>query len=351
MKVIIAGGGTGGHLFPAVALGEEMMRERPDTEVLFVGTSAGMEARWLPKSGLRFELFPVHGIRGHGQVARALASVEFARATMMARAVVRRVRPDVIIGAGGYASAPIGVAAVLARVPLVLMEQNTLPGLSNKLLWRFASRICVGFEEAAAYFKGKRVEVTGNPVRSEFRPALRQVDGQTQILVLGGSTGAHRLNIGVLKAFEICAKSVINLAVVHQTGEADVELVRQGYQELPLQAQVVPFIDDVPSALERAGLVIARAGAMTITDIALAARPAVYVPYPFHKDRQQLHNAGVIERVGGGAIVLDDDKLGENLAREVTTMLQNPAKLIEMGKRAHQVAHPNAATRIAKVCF
>jgi UDP-N-acetylglucosamine--N-acetylmuramyl-(pentapeptide) pyrophosphoryl-undecaprenol N-acetylglucosamine transferase len=351
MKVIIAGGGTGGHLFPAVALGEEMMRERPDTEVLFVGTSAGMEARWLPKSGLRYELFPVHGIRGHGAAARAIAAVEFARAIGMAREVVKRVRPDVIVGAGGYASAPIGVAAILARIPLVLMEQNTLPGLSNKLLWRFASRICVGFADAAAYFRGKKVEVTGNPVRAEFRPAPRPADGQTQILVLGGSTGAHRLNIGVVKAFKIFGKSVINLTVVHQTGEADVGLVRQGYQELPLQAEVVPFIDDVPSALERADLVIARGGAMTITDIALAARPAIYVPYPFHKDMQQLHNARVIERAGGGAIVLDDDKIGENLAREIDVMLQNPRELIEMGRRAHRIARPDAASRIANVCF
>lgn len=351
MKVIIAGGGTGGHLFPAVALGEEMMRERPDTEVLFVGTSAGMEARWLPKSGLRYELFPVHGIRGHGAAARGIAAVEFARAIAMARAVVRRVRPNVIVGAGGYASAPIGVAAIVARIPLVLMEQNTLPGLSNKLLWRFATRICVGFEDAIAYFKGKRVDVTGNPVRSEFHPDPRPADGQTQILVLGGSTGAHRLNIGVLKAFKIFGKSVINWTVVHQTGEADVELVRRGYQELPFKAEVVPFIDDVPSALERADLVIARGGAMTITDIVLAARPAIYVPYPFHKDMQQLHNARVIEKARGGAIVLDDDKIGENLAREIATMLQDPAQLIEMGKRAHQVARPDAARRIANVCF
>jgi UDP-N-acetylglucosamine--N-acetylmuramyl-(pentapeptide) pyrophosphoryl-undecaprenol N-acetylglucosamine transferase len=351
MKVIIAGGGTGGHLFPAVAVGEEIMRERPDSEVLFVGTSAGLEARWLPKSSHRYELFPVHGIRGRGALGRVRAAAEFVRALGMARSLVKRLRPDVIVGAGGYASAPVGVAAILARIPLVLMEQNTLPGLSNKLLWRFARRICVGFSESVGYFSDAKVDVTGNPVRFEYRSGPRSADGKTQILVLGGSTGAHRLNIGVVAAFKIYGKSVINLNVVHQTGEADEVLVRQGYSELPVKAEVAAFIDDMPSALERADLVIARGGAMTVTDIALAARPAIFVPYPFHKDMQQLHNARVIEKLGGATIVLDDDKLAENLAREIETMLQDRARLVEIGQRAHQAAHPDAAKRIAHICF
>lgn len=351
MKIIIAGGGTGGHLFPAVAVGEEIMRERADTEVLFVGTSAGLEAKWLPKSGHRYELFPVHGIRGHGLLGRARAAAEFVRAIGMARSVVKRMRPDVIVVAGGYASAPIGVAAIMARVPLLLMEQNTTPGLSNKILWRFAQRICVGFNDSAAYFSGAKVDVTGNPVRFEYRSAPRSASDKTQILVLGGSTGAHRLNIGVVAAFKICGKSVINLNVVHQTGEADEVLVRQGYSELPVKAEVAAFIDDMPSALERADLVIARGGAMTVTDIVLAARPAIFVPYPFHKDLQQLHNARVLEKIGAAKIVLDDDRLAENLAREVDAMLADRAALIAMGQRAHQAMPADAARRIAHICF
>jgi len=351
MKFIIAGGGTGGHLFPAVALGEEIMRERADSDVLFVGTSSGLEAKWLPKSSYRFHLFDVHGIRGHGLTGRVRAAIEFVRAIGLARALVARERPDVIVGAGGYASAPIGVAAILARIPLVLMEQNTIPGLSNKILWRFARKICVGFRETAAYFSIGKVEVTGNPVRFAYRSAPRSLDDKNQILVLGGSTGAHRLNIGVVSAFKICAKSVINLHVVHQTGEADEAVVRQGYSDLPVRAEVVPFIDDIPAALERADLVIARAGAMTVTDIALSARPAIFVPYPFHKDMQQLHNARVLERLGGATIVLDDAKLADNLAREIESMLQDRTRLIGMGQKSHLGVQPDAARRIARVCF
>jgi UDP-N-acetylglucosamine--N-acetylmuramyl-(pentapeptide) pyrophosphoryl-undecaprenol N-acetylglucosamine transferase len=352
MKVIIAGGGTGGHLFPAVALGEEMIRERPEIDVLFVGTSAGLEAKWLPKSGYKYELFEMHGIRGHSAIERARASVEFARAVGLAFELVRRFRPVIIVSAGGYASASIGAAAILTRTPLVLMEQNTRPGLVNRTLSRFAKKICVGFSDSADYFSQSKVVVTGNPTRFRYRPDRSpREDRQLQILVLGGSSGAHRLNIGVVGAFKICGKSVINLHVVHQTGEADVELVRSAYREFGFAAEVVPFIDDIANALHRADLVIARSGAMTVTDIALGARAAIFVPYPFHKDLQQVHNARVIEKRGGAIIVRDDEQLAPNLAREIESLTRNPARLDEMGLRAHEEAHPDAARDIARICF
>jgi UDP-N-acetylglucosamine--N-acetylmuramyl-(pentapeptide) pyrophosphoryl-undecaprenol N-acetylglucosamine transferase len=352
MRVIIAGGGTGGHLFPALAVGEELVHERPDTEVLYAGTSAGFEAKWLPKSGYSYELFDVHGIRGHGLMHRARAALEFIRAIGLAQALLKRVRPALVISAGGYASAPVGVAAILARVPIVLMEQNTRPGLVNKILWRFARRICVGFDDVAGYFGRDRVEVTGNPVRYRPRAPEPRVAGEPfQILVLGGSTGAHRLNLGVVGAFKIWGKSVINLHVTHQCGEADAELLRQEYRQLPFHAEVAPFIDDVPLALGRADLVVARGGAMTVTDIALAGRPAIFVPYPFHRDRQQEHNARVIERVGGAIIVADDDRLAQNLAKHMKAMLGDPELLAEMGRRARTAMPADGAARIAKICF
>jgi UDP-N-acetylglucosamine--N-acetylmuramyl-(pentapeptide) pyrophosphoryl-undecaprenol N-acetylglucosamine transferase len=352
MRVIIAGGGTGGHLFPAVALGEELLRERPGLEVLFVGTSAGIEAKWLPKSGYKYELFEMHGIRGHNAVERARASVEFVRAIGLALSLLRRFRPSLVVSAGGYASASMGAAAILTRTPLVLMEQNTRPGLVNRTLSRFASKICVGFSDSAEFFSLPKVAVTGNPTRFSYQPdRSSRTDRQLQILVLGGSSGAHRLNIGVVAAFKICGKSVINLHVVHQTGEADEELVRSAYREIGFAAEVVPFIDDVADALHRADLVIARSGAMTVTDIALGARAAIFVPYPFHKDLQQLHNARVIEKRGGAIIVRDDEQLAPSLARAIETLMGSPARLDEMGLRAHQEAHPDAARDIARICF
>ncbi len=352
MKTIIAGGGTGGHLFPAVALGEELKRERPDADVLHVGTVNGLEATWLPQSGLKYELFPVRGLRGKDPLTRLRALAEFFTAVRRAHALLKRFDADLVVSAGGYASAPMAMAAIISRVPLVLMEQNTRPGLSNRMLWRFARKICVGFAETAAFFDTSRVEVTGNPVRLRFIPGpLRKTSVPLQILVLGGSSGAHRLNLGVLNAFTILEKSVIKLQVVHQTGEADVKLVTDGYRGLGSAAKVIPFIDDMAKALDCADLVVARSGAMTVSEIALAGRAAIFVPYPFHRDRQQELNARVIERLGGAIIVNDDDSLGENLAAALREFADNPSRLIEMGRKANRAAKPDAAARIARVCF
>jgi UDP-N-acetylglucosamine--N-acetylmuramyl-(pentapeptide) pyrophosphoryl-undecaprenol N-acetylglucosamine transferase len=352
MKVIIAGGGTGGHLFPAVALGEELKREHPDADVLHVGTVNGLEATWLPQNGLKYELFPVHGLRGKDPLSRLRALGEFFAAVRRARALLNRYGADLVVSAGGYASAPMAMAAITSRVPLVLMEQNTRPGLSNRMLWRFARKICVGFAETADFFDSSRVEVTGNPVRLRFIPGpLRKTSVPLQILVLGGSSGAHRLNLGVLNACTILKKTVIKLEVTHQTGEADVALITDRYRALESAAKVIPFIDDMANVLDRADLIIARSGAMTVSEIALAGRAAIFVPYPFHRDRQQELNARVIERLGGAIIVNDDESLGESLAASLRELTADPSRLIEMGRKANGAAHPDAAARVARVCF
>jgi UDP-N-acetylglucosamine--N-acetylmuramyl-(pentapeptide) pyrophosphoryl-undecaprenol N-acetylglucosamine transferase len=351
MKVIIAGGGTGGHLFPAVAVGEAMMRERPDTEVLFVGTTAGLEARWMPRSGLRYELFQVHGLRGHNPLERLRAIREFVAALKRARGLLGSFGADLVLGAGGYASAPTAMAAIMTRTPLVLMEQNTRPGMSNRMLWRFSTKVCVGSDDAVSVLNSSKVVVTGNPVRFILEPSPLEVHHPLQILVLGGSTGAHRLNEGVINALRNLRESVIKITLVHQTGEADVGLVRDGYAALGCQAQVVPFIDDMASALARADLLVARSGAMTVSEIALAGRPAVFVPYPFHRDRQQLLNAQVLERRGAAVIAADDERLGENLAATLRELMADPERLARMAAQARTAAKPDAARTIAQLCF
>ncbi|MGH7841003.1 MAG: undecaprenyldiphospho-muramoylpentapeptide beta-N-acetylglucosaminyltransferase [Candidatus Binataceae bacterium] len=351
MKVIIAGGGTGGHLFPAVAVGEELRRQTPADEILYVGASDGLEARWLPRHGLRHELLRVRGWTGKSPLTRLRAIGEFAAAVAHARRLIRRESADLVVGAGGYASAPVAVAAILTRTPLVLLEQNTRPGLANRLLWRFAKKICVGFAESAAGIAPHKVAVTGNPVRWELsRRASAEGAVPLQILVLGGSSGAHRLNLGVLKAFTICAKSVIKADLVHQTGETDAKMIAEGYGRLGRSGQVTPFIDDMAAALVSADLVIARSGAMTVSELALAGRPAVLVPYPFHRDRQQELNARVLERLGAARIVPDDEHLGENLAKVLLELTADRELLAAMGRRAATAARPDAARAIAQIC-
>ncbi|MGH7906725.1 MAG: undecaprenyldiphospho-muramoylpentapeptide beta-N-acetylglucosaminyltransferase [Candidatus Binataceae bacterium] len=354
MRVIIAGGGTGGHLFPAVAVGEALRRERPRIELLFVGSTAGLEARWMPQSGLRHELFQVHGLRGHTTGERLRAVAEFARAIAQALRLTRQFGPDVVLSAGGYASVPMAVAAIVMRKPLVLMEQNTRPGLANRMLWRFAKTICVGFDETAAFFTAAKTRVTGNPLRASFANSVsaERTSADIQILVLGGSSGAHRLNLAVLDAFKKMAKDVIKVEVIHQTGEADVGLVMAGYRDLGrADTKVLPFIDDVAQALAGADLVVSRSGAVTVAEVALAGRPAVFVPYPFHRDRQQELNARVIERIGGAVIVRDDEHLGDNLANIVTELISDRPKLEQMGARSRLAGRPDAAACVARVCL
>ena len=294
----------------------------------------------------------MHGIRGHNMIERLRASFEFLRAIGLAVSLTRRFRPDLIVSAGGYASASMGVAAILTRTSLVLMEQNTRPGLVNRTLARFAKKICVGFDEILPSLNSPKVVVSGNPVRFNIEASPLKVHDPLQILVLGGSSGAHRLNIGVVEAFKIWGKSVIKLHVVHQTGEADEGLVKGGYAALGCQAQVVPFIDDMAAALARADLLVARSGAMTVSEVALAGRPAIFVPYPFHRDRQQELNAQVLERRGAAVIVRDDERLGENLAARIDDeLIADPQRLVRMAAQARTVAKPDAARAIAQLCF
>jgi len=352
MRVIIAGGGTGGHLFPAIAVGEELKRQFPDIELLHVGASNGIEAKWFPRNNIRYELLDVHGLTGKDALARLKALGEFLSAINRARMLLKTFRPELVVGTGGYSAAPTAMAAILSRVPLVILEQNVRPGLANRLLGRFARKICVGFAESAGGFGRGNIEITGNPVRFAIPPRLQhQPHEPFQILVLGGSTGAHRLNIAALNAFVICRKHVIKINVVHQTGEADVGLVSEGYQKLGCSARVLSFIDDIGRSLELTDLVVARSGAMTVSEVALAGRAAIFVPYPFHRDRQQEFNARVLERRGGARIVADDDHCGENLARELYELTSDPPRLVAMGQRAHEAAMPEAAEKIARICF
>jgi UDP-N-acetylglucosamine--N-acetylmuramyl-(pentapeptide) pyrophosphoryl-undecaprenol N-acetylglucosamine transferase len=353
MRILITGGGTGGHLMPAIALGEELKRLRSDVDVLFVGTTVGLDEQIFSKSGFPYQLLTVRGFRGHSITARARAFFEVFGAIAQARKILDRFAPQLVVGVGGYASVSASVAALTKRIPLVLMEQNTRPGLANRLLSRFARRICVAFDDTVSYFEAHKVLVTGNPVR--FVPCApvvhKHVDNSLQILVLGGSSGAHRLNIGVLEAFKKLGKSVIKLHVVHQTGPLDEDLVKSGYVGCGVDADVFPFIDEIAPAYAAADLVIARSGAMTVSEIALVARPAVFVPYPFHRDRQQEHNARVIEKLGGAIIINDDESLAHNLANELRRLVADPDRLKQMAMRAHSVAKPDAAKQIALACL
>jgi UDP-N-acetylglucosamine--N-acetylmuramyl-(pentapeptide) pyrophosphoryl-undecaprenol N-acetylglucosamine transferase len=351
MKVVISGGGTGGHLSPALALGEELKRMRPDADLLFIGTRTGLDQQFLSRSGFSYQLLDVGGVAGHGAREVPVALVKMVKAIVRARALLKAWAPDLVVGVGGYASMPAALGALTLRIPLLLMEQNTRPGLTNRVLARFARRICVAFEDSLPLLPRAKVQVTGNPVRFTSINNLHQQSEIFSILVLGGSSGAHRLNLGTLKAFNILNKDVIKFRIIHQTGAADEGMVRSGYQQAGIEAEVAPFIYAIGEAFAQADLVVARAGAMTVSEIALAGRPAIFVPYPFHRDRQQEHNARTLERLGAALIVVDDERLGDNLARAIHELASDPTRLQAMADRAARAAKPDAAADIAKACL
>ena len=346
---MIAGGGTGGHLFPGIAVAEAARRLDPPADVLFVGSARGIEARVVPGLGFPLETLPITPLRGQGLRARVAALRALASGVWQSRRLMRRFGPDAVIGLGGYAAAPAIVAARLARKPIVLLEQNAKPGMTTRFLAPFADRICVTFPETTQMFAAGKAVATGNPVRFQDAPtapttAARRASGLT-ILIFGGSGGARRLNEAgpVLRA---TLGDMPGVRIIHQTGADMEDAVRAAYAAIGADADVRAFITDMRSAYDAADLVVCRAGATTVAEIAALGKPAILVPYPFAADDHQRANAESLVRAGAARMVLDADATGERLAAEVRALVGAPDALAEMGKRVRQLAKPDAAERV-----
>ncbi|HEX7598554.1 MAG TPA: undecaprenyldiphospho-muramoylpentapeptide beta-N-acetylglucosaminyltransferase, partial [Polyangia bacterium] len=309
MRLLIAGGGTGGHLFPGMAVAEEVVRR--GGQVMFVGTSRGLEARAVPAAGYPLELLEVSGLKRVGRVATLRSLLRLPKAFLRSLAILRRFRPDAVLGVGGYASGPMVLAAALWGYPSAIQEQNSVPGITNRILSRLVRVVMVAFEETRAFFPAHKIEITGNPVRHKLVAALS--DGAAgdervgaRILVVGGSQGAKGVNELVLAAVEILAKNGSLPALVHQTGPSDLDRCKERYRSLGVadRVEVRPFIDDMATAYHQASVVVARAGALTLAELAIAGRPAILIPLPTAADDHQNKNAARFAQAGA-AVVLD----------------------------------------------
>jgi UDP-N-acetylglucosamine--N-acetylmuramyl-(pentapeptide) pyrophosphoryl-undecaprenol N-acetylglucosamine transferase len=353
---MIAGGGTGGHLFPGIAVAEAARRRDPDGAIQFVGSERGLEARVLPAAGFALETLPAAPLRGRGARDRLRAITGLAASLPRALALVRRFAPDAIVGLGGYASAPAVIAGRLARTPIVLLEQNARPGLTTRLLARLADRVCVSFPESAASFVPGKAVVTGNPVRwsdaagaasaatTAAATAATVSDRGLAMLIFGGSAGARTLN-QVGPALAMALRDVPGLSIVHQTGADAESSVRAAYAAAGVVADVRPFIADMRAAYAAADVVVCRAGATTIAELAALGKPAILVPYPYAADDHQRANAESLVRAGAAAMVLDADASGERLAAEVRRLLAPEARAT-MAAHVRELAHPDAAERV-----
>lgn len=353
-RVIVAGGGTGGHLFPGIAVVEELRRRNPELDVLFVGTERGIEARVIPQMGEALELVSVSPLKGRsaGELVRSVAMLPGAAAQAMR--ILSRHRPDLVIGVGGYASGPMLAAAAARGIPTALLEQNAHVGLTNRMLAPVVGRAYVTFPETADRFARRRVRVVGNPVRRAFVDAARRAHSDPEgfeararrVLVLGGSQGARALNEVVPEALAKAGITARGIEIVHQSGGAMRDEVEARYRALGVDADVVTFIDDMAAAYASAAVVIARAGATTVAELCAIGRPAVLIPYPFAANDHQRKNAEALERAGAAMCVPQDALDADGLAARVRGLLDRPERRRAMGEAARRFGRPDAAASI-----
>jgi len=350
-SVVISGGGTGGHLFPSLAVGEKLRAREPSLRLTYIGSHRAIEKSLMERQGVEFIPMRIEGLKGRGLKSLRTAAMlpsAFARSLVL----LLRLRPGLVIGVGGYSSGPVVLAAALLGLPTLILEQNLTPGFTNRLLTRWADRAVVAFENSLPYFRGKGVWL-GNPVREEFtairsKPRTPELD----LLVFGGSQGARVLNRTMTAALPLLAPVKASLRITHQTGAADVATVRAAYADSAFaEAEVADFFHDMAARFERADLIVGRAGATTIAELIVARRAAILVPFAAAADDHQAKNAGELARVGAAEVILEKDLSPEHLAGRIGFYIEHRDKLAEMAARLAVLRTERPADRIADLCF
>lgn len=352
MRVLIAAGGTGGHIYPGIAVAQELRRRHGEAKVKFVGTARGLESRLVPQAGFELTLIDSSGLKNVSLGARVRGVATLPKSFMDALRIIRQFKPDVVVGAGGYVSGPVVLMAALTNRPTLIMESNALPGWTNRVLARFVDRAAVSFEEALPFFRGKAV-VTGNPVRHEFfeiRPKSRDAT-RFSLLVFGGSQGARAINEAMMSALPQLKASPVPLQIKHQTGTADFERVQAAYENAGLEndAEVRSYIDNMVTDFANADLVICRAGATTTAELIAAGKAAVMIPFPLAADDHQRKNAEALQAAGAARMILQQDLSGERIAREIIELAQEPAEVSAMEEAARRLARGDAAAAAVNI--
>jgi len=358
LSVLIAGGGTGGHLYPGIAVARAIVARVPDAQVTFVGTATGIESRVIPREGFTLDVIRSAGLKGKSLPSLARGLGLLPASAIDAWRVLSHRRPSVVIGVGGYSSGPVVALAWLRRIPTLLMEQNAVPGLTNRLLASMVSAAAVTYEPSLAIF-GEKAFVAGNPVRPEFfrgetyekyggqrsnvEGEVASPPGAARVLVFGGSQGAHAINVAMVEAAPRLAAAAPGLEITHQTGERDLEMVRDGYRRAGLQARVEPFLYAIDREMRAAHFVVCRAGATTLAELTAAGRPSILIPLPTATDDHQRKNAGALVVKGAARMIEQRSLTGELLASEIVALAGNDAERTTMSAAARRMAKPDAA--------
>jgi UDP-N-acetylglucosamine--N-acetylmuramyl-(pentapeptide) pyrophosphoryl-undecaprenol N-acetylglucosamine transferase len=350
---MIAGGGTGGHVFPGMALAEEVVGRHPDNDAVFVGTSRGLEARVVPQAGFPIELIDVKGLKGKGIVGLVTGLLMIPRALIQCFRILRKWNPDLVVGVGGYASGPAVLAAWMLRIPTAVQEQNAAAGFTNRVLGHFVEAAFTAFPEAGRHFAQRKVYQLGNPIRRSLRDNFmrpHQAHDKLKLLVFGGSQGAHALNMRVVEALPHLADLRDELEITHQTGARDREQVEKGYLAVGFKPDVREFITDMSDAYARSDLVVCRAGATTLAELTVCKRASILVPFPAAADNHQYMNAKSLSDAGAAVMIEEKDLNGEVLAQEIRSLLTHPERREQMTRAAGRMGSPQAAQEIADVC-
>lgn len=353
MKVLIAGGGTGGHLFPGIALAEEVVTRHHANQVVFVGTERGLEARVVPQAGFPLEFIQAQGLKGKGFLQLLKGLLALPMALIASFRILNRHKPDVVVGVGGYASGPVVLAAWILGIPTAVQEQNALPGLTNKVLGKLVKVVFIAFDEARRFFPEGKVQLVGNPIRRKLMDNyLRShvAHEHFTVLVFGGSLGARGLNQRMVDALEHLKDLKDQIRFVHQTGKNDLEMVRKGYADRGFQAEVVEFIEDMSAAYARADLVVCRAGATTLAELTVCKKASILVPFPFATDDHQAVNAKALVEAGAAVMFREAELTGQKLAEQIRLLKSEPQRLKQMEKKAGLLGRPEASKELADVC-
>lgn len=357
MKVVIAGGGTGGHLYPGIALAEELTGRTAGCEIIFMGTEHGIEGRVIPKEGYNIKFIPASGFVGVSFYRKLHSLISFIKALWVSYSFMKEKSPDLAVGSGGYASfAPI-VSARMLSIPVMILEQNSIPGRSNRLLAHLARAVCITYQESMAYFPREKVHLTGNPVREQIftspgagsRECFSLREDIFTLFAFGGSGGARSINQAMVEALQYLLDLKEEIQFLHQTGEKDFEYVRDAYRSYGYLGTVTPFIYQMPEAYNAADIIISRAGATTLSEICVTGKPSILIPFPHAAANHQEANAGRLERLGAALVITDKKLSGSRLADDILKMYNDKDLREVMSRKAIAIGKPDAVKRVADI--
>lgn len=354
MRMLICGGGTGGHLFPGIAVAEEVLDSVPRSEVLYVATERETDAKVLRDKPFPFVVLKSQGIKGKTGRQKLGALLRMPGSLWDAWRIISRFRPDVVLGVGGYVTGPPLLAAWLRRIPTCIHEQNSVPGLANRLLGRLVKRVFVSFPGSEQRFPARKCLFTGNPVRKEVRALSggEKIGDNFTLVVMGGSLGAHSINTMMMEAAQIMRTTVpAGFVVIHQTGRQDSKSVRQAYKEAGIPARVASFFSQMPFVLAKADLVVGRAGATSLAELTVMGKPMILIPYPHAADNHQEINADWLVEAGAAIKCREKETSGAELAALIVELAQDDQKRRKMADRAHKLGEPAAAKKIVRHCL